>query len=85
MVVEYSLRSVDLCFDIGASSIESNICKAVLMEMHLTGTSDLGPNGRLSDIPSPLYARNLLGINTELISKLVFVFMTNKHIICGIS
>jgi hypothetical protein len=33
-LVEYSLRSVDLCFEIGTSSSESDICKAVLMEMH---------------------------------------------------
>jgi hypothetical protein len=32
-LVEYSLRSVDLCFEIGTSSSESDICKAVLMEM----------------------------------------------------
>jgi hypothetical protein len=33
-LVEYSLRSVDLCFEIGTSSSESDICKAVLIEMH---------------------------------------------------
>jgi hypothetical protein len=33
-LIECSLRSVDLCFEIGTSSSESDICKAALMEMH---------------------------------------------------
>jgi hypothetical protein len=33
-LVEYSLRSVDLCFEIGTLPSSSDICNAVLMEMH---------------------------------------------------
>jgi hypothetical protein len=45
-LVEYSLHSVDLCFEIGISSSESHICKAVLAhQLQYTCISNMADRG----------------------------------------